>query len=1218
MSEGVMENRTTWLDQPVSTVLRLDWEKALYVLILVLAVLSRLWDLGARAISHDESLHAYYAWELYRGQGFQHTPLMHGTFLFHLNALIYALFGVDDFTARIAPAVFGVALVMSPILLRRWLGRRGALVTSFLILISPSILYHARYIRNESYMLLFGMLMVWAMLSYVRDRAPKWLYLLAALTALMYVTKEVSFIYIAIFGAFAVALAVVEMARDAGGGRSGVAGALLAIGLAVGLMVVGMLIGARVLDAFRPAVPADGAAVPLSQLLPSLAFIVLAGLLIGGGVAYVLRALMPDAARRSAGFDIAVILGGLSMFMLSAAALLVVNHQVGLQYQEVNGVRQAIPDTGSTIWGILSGAANAPYVDPNFFKDGHFPIDPTNTVNVLRLAFLVMCFAALAIGLGVWWDAHKWLIALGIFGGIGVTLFTTVFTNGIGLGTGFVGSLGYWLAQQEVQRGSQPPGYYFWVTSFYEYLPMILTLVGIGYIGWRLWIGRNTALNGDKSDRSAGLFVPLSVVWVVLSWVIYSWSGEKMPWLMTHLAPPMIVLSGRLVGEWFDRIDWRAVLARREWLAAILVPLCLGAAWAALGYLGAMITAAGQASAAPSLAQLNAAGGLLSGLLVGTAAFAGLVSLARRSGLQPLLRMAGLAALGAMTLMTIRTAWLYNYVNYDYVTEFGMYAHGGPGLKIALRQIEELSQRLTGTPREIEVLYDSEATWPWLWYLRDFPNKRYIASTPSRSDASLPVMILSDNNWSAVDQSVGSQYNWFQFHRIWWPMEDYKRIPEIVCPAQVRLPDGNFARYAAYDENGDAVIDPDEQRAGDARCRQHALDLIPAVWDIFFRRDYTRYAELTGQTFTAQNWPLRAEFRLYVRKDLAAKAWDQAVGDVTAVSGPAPGPSISDPYQARWQDVAAVKTIGSAGSAPGEFVSPHGIAIAPDGSIYIADSGNHRVVKFGADGQLDLHFGTWSGEPPNSDFLNPDWNPPGGTFYEPWDVAVGPDGMVYVADLWNSRIQKFDANGKFVTTWGGFGNSGQRAVGAEGRFYGPRGVAVGADGRVYVADTGNKRVQVFDRDGRFLTQFGGGGLLDGNLDEPVGIAVNGDGEIVVADTWNGRIQVFGPDGQALRKWEIFGWYDPAAPDFGQAKVGKPYLGVGPDGRIYIADQVANRILVFDRSGQYQASFGQFGSEGNGFSAPSGVAVDEQGNVLVVDTGNSRLMVFPPLVDGPAQ
>ena len=102
------------LDTPLTALFAINWEIVLYIAIFMVAIVTRFYDLGARVMSHDESLHTLYSWNLYAGKGYQHDPLMHGPFLFHANALIYFLFGDNDFTARTAPALFGIVLVILP------------------------------------------------------------------------------------------------------------------------------------------------------------------------------------------------------------------------------------------------------------------------------------------------------------------------------------------------------------------------------------------------------------------------------------------------------------------------------------------------------------------------------------------------------------------------------------------------------------------------------------------------------------------------------------------------------------------------------------------------------------------------------------------------------------------------------------------------------------------------------------------------------------------------------------------------------------------------------------------------------------------------------------------------------------------------------------------------------------------------------------------------
>jgi DNA-binding beta-propeller fold protein YncE len=194
--------------------------------------------------------------------------------------------------------------------------------------------------------------------------------------------------------------------------------------------------------------------------------------------------------------------------------------------------------------------------------------------------------------------------------------------------------------------------------------------------------------------------------------------------------------------------------------------------------------------------------------------------------------------------------------------------------------------------------------------------------------------------------------------------------------------------------------------------------------------------------------------------------------------------------------------------------APRSLAFAKDGSAYIADSRNHRIVHVDSQGNVIQEWGTFA------DGVSAPAAP--GTFNEPWGIAVGPDGSVYVTDTWNHRIEKFTASGKYITAWGVFGQGD-----TPDSLYGPRGLAVDAEGRVYLTDTGNKRVVVFDANGNFITQFGGAGLDPGQFDEPVGIAVDKNGTVYVVDTWNQRVQTFTPseiDGNLTflpsKQWDV--------------------------------------------------------------------------------------------------
>lgn len=155
--------------------IELDWELAAYIALIAIAFTIRIWDVGARAMHHDESLHATYAWYLFQGRGYQYNPLMHGPLQFYVMAFFYMLFGDSETTARLFAVLSGTAIVFLPYLLRHRLGQAGALVAAVGLTVSPAFLYYSRFARDDIYLAFFGLLMavaIWRLPLPKRETAP--------------------------------------------------------------------------------------------------------------------------------------------------------------------------------------------------------------------------------------------------------------------------------------------------------------------------------------------------------------------------------------------------------------------------------------------------------------------------------------------------------------------------------------------------------------------------------------------------------------------------------------------------------------------------------------------------------------------------------------------------------------------------------------------------------------------------------------------------------------------------------------------------------------------------------------------------------------------------------------------------------------------------------------------------------------------------------------
>jgi tripartite motif-containing protein 71 len=272
---------------------------------------------------------------------------------------------------------------------------------------------------------------------------------------------------------------------------------------------------------------------------------------------------------------------------------------------------------------------------------------------------------------------------------------------------------------------------------------------------------------------------------------------------------------------------------------------------------------------------------------------------------------------------------------------------------------------------------------------------------------------------------------------------------------------------------------------------------------------------------------------------------------------------------------------------PNPLSAPSGVAIETTGNVYVVDAGSALIQVFDSRGIFINSWGGVGAEPGQFTFGQ---EALGG-------ISLDVRGNVYVADSGNARVQKFDRHGAFVAEWGGAGDG-------PGQFTQPTGIAYdSAHSRVYVLDSAADRLQAFDADGKFEFELGSAGSGDGQFDNALGVAVDGAGQVFVADTGNGRVQVLSSDGEYLEQWTTCGEASPMAPAAIAVLNGR--------GRIYVADRDHDRICAFDTHGQFQFVLGATGSEPGQFSRPASLAVAQDGNLWVADQGNNRIQKFSP-------
>ena len=1021
-------------DRLLARRIEVDWVLVAYVLVFAAAFALRFWDLGARALHHDESIHAKWAWDFAQGS-YTHSPVFHGPLLYLVQGFTFIVFTATDYTARISPALFGMAVVAAPFAFRRWLGSKGVFAAVTFLAFSPTLVYYSRFLRMDIFLAFFLLVLVAAMWKYLHDGRTRWLIIFAATLALAYSTKEAAFLFVAFLLLY--------------------------------------LNGQLALDLTRQPTEESGAGATWVRFFRAAALY---------PFSWIIAALWP---------------------LLREA-----------------GAWRRLPRAGDLV--VLTGTLTLPFLVPfakpllEAFSSG--PLDfpeicaaaSTRDIAALATGFAVAC--AIAAVAGLLWRPRTWLIAAGVAVFIYLTLVTSLWTNLDGFCTGLWGSIDHWQAQHDYRRGNQPWFYYLMLMPAYEFLPLVIALIGGA---WALFRGSP--------------FARFLVLWFVVLFAALSFAGEKMPWLNTHLAVPAALIAAWTIQRAWEHwssplLDARALLTIAFALstAALTVvlfvldwghPVAVRVTWGAVALLVTIVT---------------------TGFVVS------------KLGRRTLPMLVVLIVVASLAFFSIRTMIEVTFERGDVPRDMLIYTQSSPEITRMADEIDALAE-VTGKGADLRIAIDSRTSfaWPWVWYLRDYDNVVFSDMESGLPQGEFDVVLVNATNAAIVSQDLVSRgVTSFapptRYPHRWWFPENYKNA----------LTAGPF-EGEAWRQIGNGIFKGSWAKDAFLYWRDHDPRQEPGrvAGIAYFPLDFDRETgRLTTQTLEPAPPGVDAAGRpmfggLGVRPG-------QFSSPVDVEAGPNGSLYVIDSAARRLQRFDAEGNFLAAIELPtddGAGSQPWGLAVSDEGSVYVADTFGWRILAFDAElRRLTLSFGErplFDGTPPGPYHL-----------YGPRDLAIDSDGNLWVTDTGHNRIVVYTPMGEYVREIGAPFDPATLGRGSgAAEFSEPVGIDIAPNGEIVIADMWNARVQVLDPSGAHLREFpvSGWGGAD-HLDKPY-LRVLRDGRIALSLPSLGQVRIYSDTGALITV------IDPE-----DESLSSPYgIVETPGGKLWIVEGGAGRVRLFD-------------------------------------------------------